>query len=172
LYHCPVTHREYTYASLRQAAEIFGTSLCSAETWHKGDVVALFTQNSIDTPVVTWGTHWAGGVVSPANPAYTVRELAHHLKDSGAKLVFTQKALLGVAVKAAAEAGLDRGRIQLLGEEREKEYGHLQDVLKRMKGKPVGQRKSVRKEDLAYLVYSSGTVGTSEVVELLFMLMN
>jgi acyl-CoA synthetase (AMP-forming)/AMP-acid ligase II len=35
---------------------------------------------SIDTPVVMWGTLWAGGTISPANPGYTVDELAFQLR--------------------------------------------------------------------------------------------
>jgi hypothetical protein len=37
------------------------------------------TTNDIDVPTLFWGCHWAGGVVSPANPAFTADELKYQL---------------------------------------------------------------------------------------------
>jgi 4-coumarate--CoA ligase len=51
------------------AAVDFGKGLKSMWDWQRGDVVAMYCANSIDTGVVTWGAQWAGGVVSPANPS-------------------------------------------------------------------------------------------------------
>lgn len=106
---------------------------------------------------MAWGCHWAGGVVSPANPSYTVRELAHHLRDSGAKALFTQKQLLPTALKAASEAGVPRERIVLIGEERDGGFMHVTQLLDEW---PRGERVRLDPErDLAFLVYSSGTTG-------------
>jgi 4-coumarate--CoA ligase len=146
-------------------------------SWKKNDVLALFSQNCIDTPAVTWGTHWAGGVVSPANPAYTVRELSHHLKDSGAKALFTQKHLLPTAIKAAAEAGILKERIVVIGDEKERGFMHFEDIINGEKGRAEDREKVDYEKDLAFLVYSSGTTGLpkgvmlthSNVVSNLFM---
>ena len=46
--------------------------------------IALVLPNSVDFAVAFWGALRAGAVVVPANPAYTPRELAHILTDSGA----------------------------------------------------------------------------------------
>ena len=106
---------------------------------------------------MTWGCHWAGGIVSPANPAYTVRELGHHLRDSGAKALFTQKHLLKNALKAASEAGIPKERVVLIGEDRDGGIGHVMEMLEE---RPEGQRTRLDPErDLAFLVYSSGTTG-------------
>lgn len=159
-----MTGRSYTWAHLRLTTEKLGSGLQKNLGWKQGDVLALFSHNCIDTPAVIWGCHWAGGIVSPANPAYTVRELAHHLKDSGAKALFTQKSLLENALKAAAEAGIPRERVVLIGEEKEvKGMKHFTQLLDE---EPRGSRTKVDAEDLAYLVYSSGTTGLPKGVML------
>ena len=157
IYQCPVTNRKYTYDALKLTTQQLGSGLRSHFSWQKGKVLAIFAQNCIDTPAVTWGCHWAGGIVSPANPAYTVRELAHHLRDSGAEALFTQKHLLGTALKAATEVGIGRERIVLIGEERERGFMHVTELLDE---KPKGERTELDPgKDLAFLVYSSGTTG-------------
>ena len=154
-----ITQRQYTYADVRSTTLAFGQGLKSLFNWKKGDVVPLFTPNSIDTPAVTWGTHWAGGVICPANPGYTATELAHQLKDSAAKILLTQKALLPVAREAAKLAGLSEAMILLLGDERDPEgkFKHFTSI------RNFGASDSTQKapinpaKDLAFLVYSSGT---------------
>jgi acyl-CoA synthetase (AMP-forming)/AMP-acid ligase II len=46
---------------------------------------------STHTPAIIWGTHWAGGIISPTDPDYTSDELAFQLKEAGAKALATQK---------------------------------------------------------------------------------
>ena len=113
------TGRSYTYSQLRTAAIDFGKGLKGLWEWRKGDVLALYTPNSIDSPAVTWGTHWAGGIITTANPGYTVDELAFQLKDAGAKALVTQFAHLETATQAAKQAGIPADRIALVGDKRD-----------------------------------------------------
>ncbi len=61
-------------------------------------MLAIFAENSIDTPAAIWGCHWAGGVVCLVNPGYGVGELAWQLRDSEAKGVVTLRKFLGECV--------------------------------------------------------------------------
>ena len=155
------TGRAYSYAQVKSTAIELGKGLKSVWEWRKGDVLALFTPNCIDTPAITWGVHWAGGVVSPANPGYTAEELAFQLKDSGAKALATQKPFLKVAVEAATKAGIPEDRIILMGDEKDESmrFKHFSSI-RNIAGTNRYRRTKVHpKNDLAFLVYSSGTTG-------------
>ncbi|MCJ1391123.1 hypothetical protein MMC18_003985 [Xylographa bjoerkii] len=155
------TLRSYTYAQVKAAAIEFGKGLKSAWEWKKGDVLALFTPNCIDTPAVTWGCHWAGGILSPANPGYTAEELAFQLKDSGAKALITQTPFLSVALQAAKHVGIPENRIILIGDERDEthKFKHFTSVRNTAGTNRYRRTKIDPKKDLAFLVYSSGTTG-------------
>lgn len=120
-------------------------------------MLGLFSPNNIDIPLVNFGLHWAGGITSPANPTYTVEELARQLEDSGAKALVTQKAFLQTACAAATKVGLPLERVVLLGDERDEtgRHPHWRDISAHAP-KFLGARPAmVPKKDLAYLVYSS-----------------
>ncbi|KAL8806185.1 MAG: hypothetical protein Q9182_001460 [Xanthomendoza sp. 2 TL-2023] len=162
IYLDPETHRSYTYAQVRHAAIDFGKALQSLWDWRKGHVLALFTPNSIDIPAVIWGCHWAGGIVSPANPAYTVDELVFQLKDSRAAAIVTQEAMLPVVTKAAKQVGIPEHRIILLEHNRDATmpFQHFHSFNPRLDRTLQHHRiKLDPQEDLAFLVYSSGTTG-------------
>ena len=153
--------RSYTYAQVKSTAIDFGTGLKSVWEWKKGDVIALFTPNCVDTPPLIWGTHWAGGIVSPANPGYTADELAFQLKDCEAKALVTQKNLLPVALEAAKLAGVPEDRIILIGDERDEtvRFKHFHSVRNIAGTNRYRRTKMDPRKDLAFLVYSSGTTG-------------
>lgn len=155
------TSRSYTYAQVRNTAIEFGKGLKAQWGWKKGDVLVFYTPNCIDTPAVTWGTHWAGGIISPANPGYTAAELAFQLKDAGAKAIVTQKALLSTACEAAKQVGIPEDRIILLGDEKDEggRFKHFLNVRNISGATRYRRTKADPKKDLAFLVYSSGTTG-------------
>ncbi|KAL8720833.1 MAG: hypothetical protein Q9225_002350 [Loekoesia sp. 1 TL-2023] len=161
IYLDPETSRSYTFAQVRYTAAELGKGLKSVWNWRKGDVLGLFAHNTIDTPAVIWGCLWAGGIVSPANPGYTINELAFQLKDSGAKALATQKSLLAVATEAARLVEIPEDRIILIGDDRDEtmRFKHFQSIRNVAGTSRYRRTKLDPKEDLAFLVYSSGTTG-------------
>ncbi|KAK3362223.1 hypothetical protein B0T25DRAFT_442971 [Lasiosphaeria hispida] len=158
---CGDTGRTYSWADLRSASIEFGKGLKALWQWKKGHVLALYTPNSVDTPIVTLGATWAGGVVSPANPLYTVDELAFQLKDSGAKALVTQAPFLKTALEAAARAGIPENRIILVGDRRDAsgKFKHFCSIRSTSYTGRYAKTNISPKHDLAFLVYSSGTTG-------------
>lgn len=156
------TGRSYSYDDVKQSALRFGLGLQDFWGWQKGDVLAVFTPNCVDTPAVIWGCHWAGGIVTTANPGYTMNELAFQLKDAGAKALVTQKSVLATAQEAAKKVGIPDDRIILIGDGRDRsmKFKHFQSMHKTLERSEYQRRYRLNpKKDLAFLVYSSGTTG-------------
>ncbi|CZT08566.1 probable 4-coumarate-CoA ligase 2 [Rhynchosporium graminicola] len=161
IYVDPDKSRSYTYAQVRNTALDFGKGLKAVWEWKKGDVLALYSPNCIDTPALTWGVSWAGGILSPANPGYTADELAFQLKDSRAKALATQKPFLEIAQEACKKAGIDEDRIILIGDEKDEtaKFKHFTNIRNISGATRFRKAKIDPKKDLAFLVYSSGTTG-------------
>ena len=78
--------KEMTYRQLDEDSKAFAGWLQS-RGYEKGERVALMMPNLLQYPVALFGTLRAGCVVVNCNPLYTSHELAHQLKDSGARAI-------------------------------------------------------------------------------------
>ena len=109
--------RQYTYADVKAKSIEFAKGLKAIYEFNKGDVLGLSPLTILTSPR-SFRYALAGGVVSPANPGYTVDEFAYQLKDSGARVVAVHISCLDIAKKACAKAGVAESNIIIIGMER------------------------------------------------------
>lgn len=168
IYRACTGDRKYTFAQVKQAATAFGEGLRDSWEWEKNDVLNIYAPNDIDVGPIIFGTFFAGGIVSPANPGYSPDELAYQLNNSGSKAIVTTKAFLPAATKAAAKANIPEDRILLLGDAKDetRRFKHWTDIRKTSLENRYRRRKAKPSSDLAFLVYSSGTTGLPKGVML------
>ncbi|KAL6516699.1 putative CoA ligase ccl7 [Orobanche gracilis] len=134
----------------------------------KNDVVLIFSPNSIQFPLSFFGIIAIGAIATTVNPMYTVSELSKQVQDSKAKIIITVEELLPkvkdfglpvVLLNAAERPRLSMGKIPSLTlfSELVNNEGSVN-----LDSNPY----KIKQDDIAALLYSSGTTGTSKGVVL------
>lgn len=120
----------------------------------------------IDYIVAAYAVHRVSGIASLASASYSAPELAHQLKSSGVKVLFTCIALLDTALAAAAEAGISKDKVYIMPMTDDKTkvpFLSIEDLIAEGASldplPPLKWTKGQGERQPAFLCYSSGTSG-------------
>ncbi|MGE3287327.1 MAG: long-chain fatty acid--CoA ligase [Pseudonocardia sp.] len=145
--------RVLTYAELDEAAARVATML-AARGVTPGKPVGLMLPNIPEFAVLYYGILRAGGVVVPMNPLLKEREVAYYLADSGAALLFATAASQPHASTGAQAAGAEAIIV---------DAGFAPSLAAH---EPVASDAARADDDVAVLLYTSGTTGQPKGAQL------
>src|SRR5215216_1816523 len=100
------TGRTLTYAQLAESISIAAYNLAQ-RGFRKGEVFGILSPNCPEYGIAFHAIATLGGIVTPINPLYTRNEIAHQLKDSGARFLVTVPGCGDKAFEAAQDAGIE-----------------------------------------------------------------
>ncbi|WP_164014718.1 non-ribosomal peptide synthetase [Pyxidicoccus trucidator] len=135
-----------TYRELHQRAGFLAAWL-RQQGVGPGRVVGLHLERSVEMVAAVLGVLSTGAAYVPLDPAYPVERLTFLLDDAGVPLLLTQSRL-----HAPLAAHVRTERVRVVSLDRELDWGAAASVTP---PEPV----AVRAEDLACLVYTSGSTG-------------
>ena len=174
--------KSLTYRQLEEQTRKVGAWLQQIGL-QKGDRVAVMMPNILQNPVATYAILRAGLTVVNVNPLYTPRELAHQLKDSGAKALFVLENFANVVQQTLPHTDVKHVVVATMGDLLGLK-GHIVNLVVRKVKKMVpayslpqavsfkdvlNQSRNLQlkpaqigREDVAFLQYTGGTTGISK----------
>ena len=152
------TGRIVTYAQLADSVSRVAASL-AARGFKKGEVFGILSPNVPEYAIAFHAVAMLGGINTPVNPLYTEQEVAHQLKDAGARFLVTVPSFLE---KARGPRTADIEEFFVFGETADATpFSSLLDSDGAFPDVEINPR-----EDLVALPYSSGTTGLPKGVML------
>jgi long-chain acyl-CoA synthetase len=185
---CIFMGRSFRFGEIDDLSRAFAAYL-QAQGLERGDRVAIMMPNVPQYPVAIAGILRAGFVVVNVNPLYTPRELAHQLKDSGAKAIVILENFAHVLQQVAAAVPSKKIVIAAMGDLLGPVKGAVVNAVVRHMKKLVPPHQlagavrfndaiaqgrgsnyvpaKVGPDDIAVLQYTGGTTGVSKGAVLL-----
>ncbi len=153
--------KKMTFKELKSKVDIFASILNNLGL-KKGDRVALFGPNSIEWEISFFGLEKVGAILVPMNPQFKETEVKYELNDSGVETIIVSHHLYSVVATVRSQTNLkhviiiesDKESVIKLPEET---LGWNQ-LMKNTASNPPEVSFNT-KDDLAALVYTSGTTG-------------
>ncbi|MFX1329594.1 MAG: AMP-binding protein [Promethearchaeota archaeon] len=153
---------EMSFKRFKEKVDIFATVLKDLGI-KKGDRVALYGWNSIQWEISFYGLEKAGAILVPMNPLFKESEVEYELNDSGAELIIVSQPEYPNVVAVKDKTNLKN--IIVIDSTEQEEIPNIlkgtirwSELITRTKSNPP-EYKFNTKEDLAALVYTSGTTG-------------
>ncbi|TDD90614.1 long-chain fatty acid--CoA ligase [Saccharopolyspora karakumensis] len=147
--------KRMTYAELDAAANQVANLLISRGV-RRGDHVALRCPNTVEFPIVHFGALKAGCAVVPLNVLLKRSEIAYHLRDSDAKVLF-----------ASGRAGADEVSAAFSDVDGCEHLFVVEDLAELLADQPeTFDCVETAPEDTAVILYTSGTTGRPKGAEL------
>jgi len=153
---------EMTFKQFKEQVDVFATALQKLSV-KKGDRVALYAPNSIQWEIAFYGLEKAGAIMVPMNPLFKETEVKYEANDSGAETIVVFQPLYPTLAAIKDKTNLKTVIIIESSENKEplkKSEGTIgwSELMKNTKPDPP-EYEFNPKEDLAVLVYTSGTTG-------------
>ena len=156
-----VKTREYSYSSLKECSENIAIHLVQSGI-RKGDRVAMYMNNSWESVVSIYGITLAGAAFLVINPQTKADKLQYILKDSGAKILFSES-IQNNELSKALDNSTDVKEVIISGDiSRMSGFSAIKIVaFEEAINSNAGQTvlPSVIANDLAALIYTSGSTG-------------
>ncbi|MBO9129444.1 long-chain-fatty-acid--CoA ligase [Bacillus sp. 165] len=146
-------NQNITYAELDHMVDCAAFGL-SAAGIRKGDKVALLLGNCPEFVVAYYGILRAGAAVVPINPAYTAGEISYILLNSQAKAVIAHSSL--ESTLSSLRAQLEQLKVAIYTDSIKSEWT-WERLLQKADG--IFEDIHLHEEDLAVILYTSGTTG-------------
>ena len=150
----PSSGCHYTFKQLKILTRNFASALAKRGV-KKGDVLAIYLPNKAQFPIVYYGSLFLGVTVTTINPQYGVQELVHQLRDCSARYLITDREYLGIAQRAALQVGI-AGTFTI---GKVKGFESFEELIQDDGSRFPSNVNINPKEDVAVLLYSSGTTG-------------
>jgi len=151
--------KNMTFKQFKEQVDKFATALKNLGV-KKGDRVALYAPNSIEWEISFFGLEKAGGILVPMNPLFKETEVEYETNDSGAEIIIVSQHEYPIV--AAVKDKTNFKNIIVIESEEKPEIleGTIgwSELIAKTKLNPPEYEFNV-KEDLAALVYTSGTTG-------------
>lgn len=100
------TGRKVSYKQLAESISIAAYNL-QQRGFKKGEVFGILSPNHPEYAIAFHAVATLGGIVTPINPLYTPYEIAHQLKDSGARFLLTVPTCVEKAAAATEYAQVE-----------------------------------------------------------------
>lgn len=127
-----------------------------------GERVAIMARNRVEFLVYAMGTFWAGGVIVPVNLRWAAPEIAHALRDCGARFLFIEPAFLALLPDLLAAVP----QISGIAFDAEEGNDSAMPYAAWLAGECDVEDTLRRGDDLAAILYTGGTTGRSKGVML------